>query len=285
VAGIFAPINFVAEAPGPTQDVLGYQILQDSSATDDSTQSQAIIQIDSSWTETIRDTSDGHLYLTTVRSYGGPGRYFNLPHALLSHYFNPSEAILPTEMLYGLNPNAEQISQASETSMVESQHSAVEAALQQLNIPSAQLKISLAIENIGGPSAGLMFALGVIQKVGADDLVRNRSIAGTGEISASGSVGAIGGINQKIFAAHRDGAEIFLLPLENCVDLNQASLRLLPLYPVGTLAEAIELLQTTPSVNTLGDYAIPANQSNELYSEQLFRDNLSRLSKYCYYDF
>jgi PDZ domain-containing protein len=286
LAGVFAPINFVAEAPGPTEDVLGYQILDDASASADSTQSQAIIQIDASWSGPIRETDGGHLYLTTVRSYGGPSRYFNLSQALLAHFFDPTHAILPTEMLYGLNPDAEQISQDNEASMVESQHSAVEAALQLLGIPSSQLQISLAIENIGGPSAGLMFALGVVQKIGPNDLVRNRIIAGTGEISASGMVGAIGGINQKISGAQRDGAQMFLLPLENCADLNQASLRLLPLYPVVTLTDAVELLQSTPSVKTLADYANPANASNGLYNtDRIYQDNLTLLSEFCVFNF
>lgn len=71
-------------------------------------------------------------------------------------------------------------------------------------------------ENIGGPSAGMMFAIGIYDVLTPGSLTEGRSIAGTGEIDAEGNVIPIGGVTQKIAAAERDGAELFLVPADNC---------------------------------------------------------------------
>lgn len=79
--------------------------------------------------------------------------------------------------------------------------------------------VNLNLPGIGGPSAGLMFALGILDKVGDTDLTYGRSIAGTGTIDVKGSVGAIGGIALKMIGARRKGATIFLAPESNCGDV------------------------------------------------------------------
>ncbi|MDR2373490.1 MAG: PDZ domain-containing protein [Bifidobacteriaceae bacterium] len=78
--------------------------------------------------------------------------------------------------------------------------------------------IGFGVEDIGGPSAGSMFALGIIDKLGPVDLAAGRVIAGTGTVNAEGEIGAIGGIRQKMIGAKRDGAEIFLAPAANCAE-------------------------------------------------------------------
>lgn len=69
---------------------------------------------------------------------------------------------------------------------------------------------------IGGPSAGLMFSLGIYDTLTPGSLTGGRAVAGTGTIDASGNVGPIGGIQQKIVGAKDDGAELFLVPPDNC---------------------------------------------------------------------
>ena len=81
-----------------------------------------------------------------------------------------------------------------------------------------QVDLGLA-DQIGGPSGGLMFALGIMDKVGPDDLTAASEIAGTGTIDATGAVGAIGGIQLKMIAARRAGATVFLAPATNCADV------------------------------------------------------------------
>jgi Lon-like protease len=73
-------------------------------------------------------------------------------------------------------------------------------------------------DNIGGPSAGLMFALGIYDTLTPDSLTGGKDVAGTGELDSEGTVGPIGGIQQKIAAAREQGAELFLVPAANCPD-------------------------------------------------------------------
>jgi PDZ domain-containing protein len=110
-----------------------------------------------------------------------------------------------------------------------------------------QVKIQLA--ETGGPSGGLIFALGVIEKLTVADLIRGRNIAGTGTITAAGQVGPIGGIAEKIIGAKKYGVKIFLTPTANCADIknnvqltNSGSKEDMKIVPVATLAEAISVL-------------------------------------------
>ncbi|WP_225753155.1 PDZ domain-containing protein [Actinotalea sp. Marseille-Q4924] len=77
-------------------------------------------------------------------------------------------------------------------------------------------EVSIQIENIGGPSAGMMFALGIIDTLTPEDETGGETIAGTGTVDLSGDVGPIGGIRQKLHGAVRDGASWFLAPEDNC---------------------------------------------------------------------
>jgi PDZ domain-containing protein len=99
--------------------------------------------------------------------------------------------------------------------------------------------VSITVGDIGGPSAGLMFALGIIDKLTRDNLTGGRFIAGTGEIEANGTVDPIGGIQQKMIGARGAGATVFLAPAANCPDTAgavPAGMRVIKVY---TLAGAI----------------------------------------------
>ncbi len=73
-------------------------------------------------------------------------------------------------------------------------------------------------QNIGGPSAGLMFAMGIYDVLTPGSLTDGKAIAGTGEIDGEGKVGPIGGIQQKLVGAQADGAKLFLVPADNCAE-------------------------------------------------------------------
>ena len=103
--------------------------------------------------------------------------------------------------------------------------------------------VSIETENIGGPSAGLMFALSIVDKLGPDNLTKGRSIAGTGTIDYNGKVGPIGGIQQKLIAARRAGATIFLCPADNYAEARQHPPRGLQLVPVKSIDEALNWLR------------------------------------------
>jgi Lon-like protease len=103
--------------------------------------------------------------------------------------------------------------------------------------------VTIQIGQIGGPSAGMMFALGIIDKIAAMNLTGGRFIAGTGEISANGAVSPIGGIQQKMTGARDAGATVFLAPAGNCSDTTGAVPAGLRVIKVSTLSGAISALQ------------------------------------------
>jgi Lon-like protease len=102
--------------------------------------------------------------------------------------------------------------------------------------------VSISVGNIGGPSAGLMFALGIIDKITPDNLTDGRFIAGTGVIETDGAVDPIGGIQQKIVGARNAGATIFLTPAANCPQTARAVPAGMRLIKVSSLAGAVAAL-------------------------------------------
>jgi PDZ domain-containing protein len=111
-----------------------------------------------------------------------------------------------------------------------------------LEQPSAPFDIDIQVEDVGGPSAGLMLTLGILDLVGEDDLTGGAVIAGTGTIDAEGTVGPIGGIPLKMVAARDIGAELFLVPADNCAEAAAAPDPGFPLARVATLDDALEAL-------------------------------------------
>ena len=103
--------------------------------------------------------------------------------------------------------------------------------------------VNISVGDIGGPSAGMMFALGIIDKLTGLNLTGGRFIAGTGEITQGGQVEAIGGIQQKMVGARDAGATIFLTPASNCSDTTGAVPAGLRLVKVSTLSQAMTYLE------------------------------------------
>ena len=99
--------------------------------------------------------------------------------------------------------------------------------------------IDFTLKGVGGPSAGLMFATGIIDKLTPEDLAQGRHIAGTGTITADGKVGPIGGIRQKLAAARGAGAELFLMPRQHCAEADGHVPDGLTVVPVSSLTEGI----------------------------------------------
>jgi Lon-like protease len=108
---------------------------------------------------------------------------------------------------------------------------------------SAPFDVKFDLDRIGGPSAGLMFTLGVIDKIDPVDLTGGVRIAGTGTIDDEGNVGAIGGIPQKLRGAKRDGATVFLAPASNCAEAKANAVKGLPIVRIATVDDALAALQ------------------------------------------
>nr|WP_269212008.1 S16 family serine protease [Zhihengliuella flava] len=111
------------------------------------------------------------------------------------------------------------------------------------------LDVTFGLEDIGGPSAGMMFSLGIIDLLTPGDLTGGKHIAGTGAVTAEGEIEPIGGIAQKLVGASDAGAEVFLAPQDNCGDV------------VGRIPDGMTVL----SVSTLEDAydAVSAAAANE----------------------
>jgi Lon-like protease len=117
-------------------------------------------------------------------------------------------------------------------------------------------EVKVNTDEIGGPSAGLMFSLEIYNQLTKEDLTRGYNIAGTGTITSNGIVGPIGGIEQKIVAADKVGADIFFAPNENGEkDSNyNAAIKTakdiktkMKIIPIDTFDEAVEyLVKLTP---------------------------------------
>ncbi|MGZ5403805.1 MAG: YlbL family protein [Nocardioides sp.] len=96
---------------------------------------------------------------------------------------------------------------------------------------------------IGGPSAGLMFSLAIYDTLTEGSMTGGASVAGTGTITSDGRVGAIGGIDQKIAGAREDGAELFLVPADNCDDAVESPHGDMRLTRVATMTEAVDAIE------------------------------------------
>ena len=110
--------------------------------------------------------------------------------------------------------------------------------------------VKIQLDNVGGPSAGMMFALGIIDKLSDGSLTGGEDIAGTGTITGAGEVGPIGGIRQKMWGALRAGADWFLAPADNCNEVTGHIPDGLTVFSVKTLDDALTALKT---INSGGD--------------------------------
>jgi len=110
-------------------------------------------------------------------------------------------------------------------------------------------EIEIDLDKIGGPSAGLMFTLGIIDKMRPEDLTGGKIIAGTGTIDDDGKVGPIGGIPQKLVGAENAGAELFLVPKDNCAEALRNARPGLTMAEVATVDDALTALKTFTAGN------------------------------------
>lgn len=223
-----APLPFSVAQPGITADVLGTY------------RGERVITV--SGTEPRR--TEGELLMTTIAATS-PDTTVRLPD-VLSGWFSTDRAVMPRDSVYPVGDNPEEIREHTSAQMEQSQHEAVTAALRELNMAPDAVEVDLRLEDVGGPSAGLLFTLGVIAKLDGDgrggSLTGGRTIAGTGTIDADGDVGPVGGVPLKTQAAARDGATVFLVPEAECDDARVDLPKGLRLVPVGDLDGALGAL-------------------------------------------
>lgn len=228
-----APLPFSVAYPGPAADVLGKH------------KGKPVITI--SGTKT-RETS-GELRMTAIVATG-PEVSIHLAD-VLTGWFRTDQAVMPRDAVYPVGDNEKEVAEHNAAEMKESQDAAVKAALGYLHRSPKDVRVDLRLADVGGPSAGLMFTLGIIDKIDGDgaghDLTGGKHIAGTGTITAGGKVGPVGGVALKTQAAHREGAKYFLVPRAECSDARAELADDMRLIPVTTLDGAVDALQALNS--------------------------------------
>ncbi|WP_129308892.1 S16 family serine protease [Streptomyces sp. L2] len=229
----FAPLPFTVAQPGLTADVLGKN------------KGTQVITISGA---PVRATK-GQLRMVTIEATG-PDTPVHLGD-VLGNWFRTDRAVMPHDSVYPSGGTVKEIEKHNTQQMRQSQDAATQAALNYLHLSGDDVKVKLRLADVGGPSAGLLFTLGIIDKLDGDgsggDLTGGRAIAGTGTIDAHGAVGAVGGVALKTQAARRDGATVFLVPKDECSDAQSELPKGLRLVPVSTLkgtVTALKALQT-----------------------------------------
>ncbi len=112
---------------------------------------------------------------------------------------------------------------------------------------NSSIQANFADQRVGGPSAGLVFALAIYDQLTPGELIGDNHIAVTGTITTTGEVGSIGGIRQKMIGARNAGATFFILPVENCEEAVKRIPAGLTAVPVSTLQQAISVLESIKS--------------------------------------
>jgi PDZ domain-containing protein len=231
---LFLPLPFAIFLPGPATDVLG-----------------PVVKMPSRFTDLV-PAPTGKLMLTTVSVSTPDSKVLGLE--ILARWIQADGVVVPKSAIYDPNADIEEIRKEGLADMDTSQDSAIAAAFDYLNQNEAELApylqsgelnaklIKFDLPNTGGPSGGLIFALGIVEKLNEAQLVNGRLIAGTGTINKKGEVGPIGGIEDKLIGAKRAGATLFLAPIDNCVDIANVP-KGLQVVAVSTLAQAVTLLK------------------------------------------
>ncbi|AZH78078.1 ATP-dependent serine peptidase containing a PDZ domain protein [Microbacterium sp. Y-01] len=336
----FLPSPYVIQRPGPVYDTLG-------TATDEDGEEVPLISVEGAETFETAGTLD----LTTVQVVGNRERtpsWFELALA----WMDSSRAVVPLDSVFPEGVTTEQRDERNATLMIDSQHEATAAALNELGydtgaqvvvvdavegtpadgilqaddvitgiggtaVTSAtqlreaiqesdgqpvqltvqrdgeektvevtpeksteggtttwligvtlrtdydfEIDVTIQLDNVGGPSAGMMFALGIIDTLTPGELNGGENVAGTGTIDAEGTVGPIGGIRQKLYGARDAGAEYFLAPASNCDEVVGHVPDGLQVIRTATLDESLEALEVIADggdVDALPTCELPAS--------------------------
>lgn len=234
VTSLFFPLPFAIVLPGPATDVLG-----------------PVVKIPTRFTDKV-PAPFGKLMLTTVSVSTPDAQVFGLE--VLLRWMQADGVVVPRSVIYEPNVDVKEVKKEGLAEMDGSQNNAIVAAFNYLNANEPALapflrsgalnsrQVKFDIPNTGGPSGGLIFALGIIEKLDSSQLVNGRLIAGTGTINKKGEVGPIGGIEDKLIGAKRAGATLFLAPIDNCIDITRVP-NGLQVVAVSTLAQSVTLLK------------------------------------------
>ena len=227
---LIAPLPFVIVLPGSAQNIF-----------------EKIITIKNQ--ESYPAT--GRLDLMSVR-VTNPNNWIIGPEVIYA-WLRSDEAVYPRAAIYPPGATTASEKKAADADMVSSQSKAIGAGLNFLSmhpefgVAADQLNeknFYFDVKRTGGPSGGMIFALGVIELLTPTDILNGRHISGTGTITIDGKVGPIGGINEKIRSAHNAGAVLFLAPIGNRDEIGGIP-EGMKVIIVATLEDAVKALTAT----------------------------------------
>lgn len=223
---------------------------------------------------TIKDLESypaaGRIDLMSIR-VTNPDTWIFGPELIYS-WISAERAVYPKSAIYPPGTSSKEESKQAKADMVGSQNKAITAAVNYLQshpevmaptdtetttliAPASVIaqnranaldpkKIKFKVGETGGPSGGLVFAIGLVELLTERDLMQGRHIAGTGTINDRGVVGPIGGINEKILSAKKVGATIFFAPVGNAEEIAKTP-QGIKVITVATLAQAVSYLERT----------------------------------------
>jgi PDZ domain-containing protein len=233
-------LPFVIVEPGPAYNVLD---LEDG---------KQVIEVH----PILDENNVGVIDVLTVYESGSPG---NTPYfwQLFAAFLSEEKAIYPLDLVYPGGMTLDDEMKESTQAFIDSQKKSLAAAATVL--PSGTLethKVTFGLTDVGGPSGGLAFTLGIIDKLSEGSITGGKRIAVTGTIEADGSVGPIGGIQQKIYSATKATDQFMVIPLENCEELSKSHLAKIRVIPVASLSDALSVLRTISADGDVGSLAV-----------------------------
>jgi len=199
----------------------------------------------------------GQMYLLSIWVTNPDTRVFGTQ--VVQCWISKECVVIPRSVMYEKKTNNAAQFKSGKLEMVHSQSAALTATknLFVKRYPEINLKdvndtsLKVSIENTGGPSGGLIFALGLSEIFSPEDLLQGRKIAGTGTISSNGKVGAIGGVEEKIVAAKSAGVSLIFVPKANCKEVAK-DIKGVGVIAVSTLDEAFLRLKDGKNSNFQG---------------------------------
>jgi len=236
VWGVNQPMPYVILEPGPAYNVI----------------SEIDGSIELSVTGVEQADNPGTLDMLTVSFWGtpeSPPTFVDVMAAL----FSDEKVIEPMEDYFPIGQNTDDVLKADRKDFTDSIDAAIYVAKQHLEPSIAnKMKVKLNLDEVGGPSAGMMLTLGIIEKASTASLTGGKYIAGTGTIDRDGKVGPIGGIQFKMISAKRAGDNFFLAPRENCYEVVGHIPAGLRVFSVETIEDALNILKVIASDGDTG---------------------------------
>jgi PDZ domain-containing protein len=235
---LVSPVNFVVIQPGEGTPLF-----------------PKVLQVKSSDIKTYKP--NGQVYLLSIWVSTADAKI--LGAEAFACWVREDCVLFPRSVMYKRNTSAVKEEKKALQEMKVSQSDAMSATKNYLkkNFPSVDISklsdrsLKVSLPDTGGPSGGLIFSIGLIDFFTPVDILQGRKVAGSGTITPSGKVGAIGGISEKIIAAKKAGATVLFASRENCGEIPE-NVSGISVVAISTLEEAMTYLQMAPRSNSRG---------------------------------